>query len=71
MAKSWLVFLGGTFCAALAAPVLAADGGIVAALMLAGPVARMQANAKDNEKLLMQAAAECTRMAGGVPAVPA
>ena len=56
--------------AALAAPVLAADGSIVAALMIAGPVARMQASDQRNEALLVEAAAECTRLAGGVPFVP-
>ncbi len=54
--------------AALAAPVLGPDGGIVAALMLAGPVTRMLAKVEENETLLIQAAAECTRMAGGAPA---
>ncbi|MGO4395816.1 IclR family transcriptional regulator [Variovorax sp. M-6] len=55
---------------ALASPIFASDGSVVAALMIAGPVGRMQADAKHNEKLLLQAAAECTRLAGGVPLIP-
>lgn len=55
---------------ALAAPILSGDGAVVAALMIAGPVARMQAHAAEHQKLLLKAAAECTRLAGGAPAAP-
>lgn len=51
----------------LAAPVFAGDGKVVAAVLIAGPSARMRANAKNNERALRRAAAECTRLAGGAP----
>ena len=51
----------------MAAPIFARDGAVVAALLIAGPSERMRANAKNNEKLLRQAAAECTRLLGGSP----
>ena len=54
---------------ALAAPIFAGDGTVVAALLIAGPSERMRANAKSNERLLLQAARECTRLAGGSPPV--
>ena len=50
---------------ALAAPIVGGDGKVVAALLIAGPSERMRANARRNERLLRQAAAECTRLAGG------
>ena len=52
---------------ALAAPIFAGDGSVVAAVLIAGPSERMRANAHSNERQLMRAAAECTRLAGGVP----
>lgn len=52
---------------ALAVPIVAGDGTVVAALLIAGPTERMRANAKRNERLLLQAAGECTRLAGGSP----
>ena len=51
----------------LAAPVFAADGKVVAAVLIAGPSGRMRANAKNNERALRRAAAECTQLAGGTP----
>ena len=50
---------------ALAAPIFAGDGAVVAALLIAGPSERMRANAQRNERLLLQAAGACTRLAGG------
>ncbi|MEO6269923.1 MAG: IclR family transcriptional regulator [Lautropia sp.] len=50
---------------ALAAPIFARDGSVVAALLIAGPAERMKANATKNERLLLRAAAQCTRLAGG------
>lgn len=49
----------------LAVPIFGSDGTVVAALLIAGPSERMRANAKRNERLLKNAAAECTRLAGG------
>ena len=49
----------------LAAPIFSPDGTVAAALLMAGPSARMRANAKMNQTLLQQAAAECSRLAGG------
>jgi DNA-binding IclR family transcriptional regulator len=49
----------------LAAPVYGSNGAVVAALLIAGPSERMRANAKNNERLLKHAAAECSRLAGG------
>jgi IclR family acetate operon transcriptional repressor len=49
----------------LAVPIFGSDGTVVAALLIAGPSERMRANAKSNERLLKNAAAECTRLAGG------
>ena len=49
----------------LAAPIYSSEGSIVAALLIAGPTDRMAANGKQNERLLQQAATECTRLAGG------
>jgi IclR family transcriptional regulator, acetate operon repressor len=49
----------------LGAPVFAGDGSVVAALLMAGPSERMRANQRRNEALLLQAAAECSRLAGG------
>ena len=50
---------------ALAAPIFGVDGAVVAALLVAGPLERMRANARRNEGLVIAAAAECTRLAGG------
>ena len=50
---------------ALAAPIFGADGAVLAALLVAGPLERMRANARRNEGLVIAAAAECTRLAGG------
>ena len=55
----------------LAVPIFAGGGTVVAALLIAGPSERMRANAKSNERFLKSAAAECTRLAGGNPSVPA
>lgn len=52
----------------LAAPVFGAGGSVAGALLIAGPSARMRANARRNERLLRAAAAQCTRYAGGSPA---
>jgi DNA-binding IclR family transcriptional regulator len=49
----------------LAVPVFGGNGAVVAALLIAGPSERMRANAKNNERLLKHAAAECSRLAGG------
>ena len=49
----------------MAAPVFAADGSAVAAVLIAGPSERMQVNADENERQLRRAADECTRLAGG------
>jgi len=49
----------------LAAPIFGSDGTVVAALLIAGPSERMRANTKSNERFLKNAAAECTRLAGG------
>ena len=51
----------------IAAPVFAADGSLVAALLIAGPSERMRANARRNEAVLLRAAAECTALHGGRP----
>lgn len=52
---------------ALAAPVFGPDGTVAAALLIAGPSERMRARSRDNERLLRDAAAACTRLAGGTP----
>ena len=52
---------------ALAAPIFAGDGSVVAALLIAGPSERMRANAKSNDRLLKNAAAE-SRMRATWPA---
>ncbi|PJK31732.1 IclR family transcriptional regulator [Minwuia thermotolerans] len=44
---------------AIAAPVLAPDGSVAAALLIAGPTERMRRAAKDNERSLREAAARC------------
>ena len=49
----------------LAAPIFSADGEVMAALLIAGPSERMAANRIENERLLKDAAAKCTRLAGG------
>ncbi|MBL8385045.1 MAG: IclR family transcriptional regulator [Burkholderiales bacterium] len=54
---------------ALAAPVVGDAGAVVAAILVAGPTARMRANHARNEAALRAAAAECSRLVGG--AVPA
>ena len=50
---------------ALAAPVFAGNGTVVAALLIAGPTERMRANLRLNERHLLHAADACTRLAGG------
>ena len=50
------------WASALAAPIF---GAVAAALLIAGPLERMRANARRNEGLVVAAAAECTRLAGG------
>jgi len=60
-----------TGASGLAVPVYGSGGNVVAALLIAGPSARMRANAKSNERSLRWAAAECTRLSGGVPPVQA
>ena len=56
--------------AALAAPIFAAGGKVAAALLIAGPIERMRANRANNERLLLTAADECTRLAGGIRPAP-
>lgn len=51
---------------ALAAPVFSSDAQAVWAVLIAGPSERMQANAENNERLVIEAAAQCTRLVGGV-----
>ena len=51
----------------LAAPIFSNDGAVVAALAIAGPSERMQSNAENNERLVREAAAQCTRLVGGAP----
>ena len=53
----------------LAVPIHGSGGTVVAALLIAGPSERMRANAKHNERSLRSAAAECTRLAGGMAPV--
>jgi IclR family transcriptional regulator, acetate operon repressor len=55
----------------MAVPIYGSGGTVVAALLIAGPSARMRANAKGNERSLRSAAAECTRLSGGMPPVQA
>ncbi len=55
----------------LAVPIYGGGGTVVAAFLIAGPSARMRANAKSNERSLRSAAAECARFSGGVPPVQA
>lgn len=50
---------------ALAAPIFGGDGSVIAAFLVAGPTERMRANVQSNERLLLKAAGECTRLAGG------
>ncbi|MFG1466427.1 IclR family transcriptional regulator [Xanthobacter sp. DSM 24535] len=50
----------------LAAPIFSSDGTVIAAVLIAGPSARMRSKAKRNERLVKDAAAECTRLVGGV-----
>jgi IclR family transcriptional regulator, acetate operon repressor len=57
-----------TGACAIAAPIFAADGTVVATLLVAGPTERMQAKVESHERYLRRAADECTRLAGGVPA---
>lgn len=52
---------------ALAVPVFGQDGKVVAAVLLAGPTGRMRLNIRRNERAVREAAAECCRLAGGVP----
>ncbi|MEX1036865.1 MAG: IclR family transcriptional regulator [Sneathiella sp.] len=51
----------------LASPIYSNTGKIIAALLIAGPSERMRANAARNEKLVIQAAKECTTVTGGIP----
>jgi len=56
----------------VSAPIFGADGGVLAAILIAGPSERVHANAKANERAVMDAAAACTRLVGGrVPAADA
>ncbi len=50
---------------ALACPIFSSDGSVVAALLIAGPSERMRTSERNNERLLKDAAAACTRLAGG------
>lgn len=52
---------------ALACPIFAGDGSVVAAILIAGPSERMRAAVQHNERMLRDAAAACTRLAGGTP----
>ena len=56
-----------TGASALAVPIFRSGGTVVAALLIAGPSERMRANVTSNERFLRNAAAECTRLAGGNP----
>jgi len=49
----------------VAAPIVGRDGTVVAALLVAGPTDRMQAQSKRNDRLVMQAAQACTRLVSG------
>ncbi len=49
----------------LGAPIFSRDGTVVAALVVAGPTDRFMEHAKEHEKFLVEAAAECTRLTGG------
>ena len=51
----------------LAAPIYSDNGEVIAAILIAGPSERMHANAAQNERLIIQAAEECTRITGGIP----
>jgi DNA-binding IclR family transcriptional regulator len=51
----------------VAAPIFSSTGAVVAALLIAGPSDRMRANAERNERLVREAAAECTHLAGSEP----
>ena len=55
---------------ALAVPVFGRDGAVVAAVLVAGPTERMRLNMRRNEKAVREAAAECSRLAGGRPFAP-
>ncbi|MBT3701633.1 MAG: IclR family transcriptional regulator [Alphaproteobacteria bacterium] len=59
-----------TGACAIAAPIFAGDGAVVATLLVAGPTERMQANAAAHEIKLRKAADKCTRLAGGTPENP-
>ncbi len=52
----------------LAAPIHGSGGDVIAALLIAGPSDRMAVNGDKNEQLVKEAAAACTRLAGGAPA---
>jgi DNA-binding IclR family transcriptional regulator len=49
----------------IAAPIFSSDGSLIAALLIAGPSERMQAQSKRNEQILRRAASECSRLVGG------
>ena len=51
----------------VAAPIFSSSGAVVAALLIAGPSDRMQAHAERNERLVREAAAECTHLVGSEP----
>ncbi len=53
----------------VAAPIFGPGANVVAALVIAGPTERFMQNIKGHESLVRQAAAECTRLAGGTPAL--
>jgi len=57
----------GTGAGAFAAPIHDSDGAVIAAIIVAGPSPRVRENAERNERLVRQAAAECTRLVGGKP----
>lgn len=55
----------------IAAPIFASDGGVIAALLIAGPSERIHAASDTIERHLKQAAIECTRLIGGTAPVAA
>ncbi|MEH6401932.1 MAG: IclR family transcriptional regulator [Sneathiella sp.] len=49
----------------VAAPVYGSEGNVIAAIAVAGPTDRFLANVSSHKKFVREAAAECTRLAGG------
>jgi len=49
----------------VAAPIYGSDGEVIAAIAVAGPTDRFLANVSLHKKFVREAAAECTRLAGG------